>query len=145
MKLLVVGDEMNSMVPFLEKSRFACISAPGVRRAIPVVTSKRPEVVVTEVSLPEGIGFDIIKHVQQVSPKTPVILASADIEYDDEDKIVSMEEASLLAGAAAHLRKPVTPEALEQTIKAAINVPVEPSPSRGAANPAPARLNEKIA
>jgi DNA-binding NtrC family response regulator len=81
MMLLVVGDEMNSTVPFLEKSGYECVTAPGVRRALSAVTRDQPDLVVTDFNLPDGIGFDIIQHVRRVAPKTPVILASEDAKY----------------------------------------------------------------
>lgn len=113
MMLLVVGEEMNTTVPFLKEAGYECVTAPGVLHAISAVTQSRPDLVITEFRLPDGVGFEIIRHVRQVSPKTPVILAS-------EDLVPEMEGASLMVGAAAYLRKPVTFEALTSAIESVV-------------------------
>jgi DNA-binding response OmpR family regulator len=116
MKLLIVGNEPDllSAAQFLEQSGHHCRTAPDVQQAIDWVI--KPELVITDFHLPDGVGFQVIRHVREALPQTPVILVS-------EDLVQGMEEAALEVGAAAYVRKPLNIPALESVIKAVAKNP----------------------
>jgi DNA-binding response OmpR family regulator len=118
MKLLIVGNEPDllSAAQFLEQSGHHCMTAPDVQQAIDWVIKIKPELVITDFHLPDGVGFQVIRHVREALPQTPVILVS-------EDLVQGMEEAALEVGAAAYVRKPLNIPALESLIKAVAKNP----------------------
>lgn len=112
-KALVVDDEadlVQALAEFLERLGHDCLIAMGARQAIDSVDQNRPDLVLTDLRLPDGDGFDIIQHVRRILPQTSVILMTA---YDEP----GMEKAALRAGAAAYLRKPFALAALAKTIE----------------------------
>jgi DNA-binding response OmpR family regulator len=118
MKLLIVGNQPDLLLAaqFLQQSGHRCMAAPDVQQAIDWVIKTKPELVITDFHLPDGVGFQVIRHVREALPQTPVILVS-------EDLVQGMEEAALEVGAAAYVRKPLNILALESAIKAVAKTP----------------------
>lgn len=76
-------------------------------------TELRPDVVITDVQMPEGDAQDSIRTIRERSPQTGVVALSA---YADRDAVIRM----LAAGAAAYLVKGApAEEILEAIIRAA--------------------------
>jgi two-component system, OmpR family, response regulator len=74
-----------------------------------ILDSKKPDVVLLDNRLPDGYGFDFIRHINNTCPNTKVIMMSGvDIAAGD---------SALEAGADAFLAKPFN----RSTLKAVIN------------------------
>ncbi len=102
LKILIVDDETllaETLARFLAQLGHDCLSAPDVRQAIDLITQHYPHRVVTDLRLPDGDGFDVIRHVRTALPETRAILMTS---YHSP----GMERAAQQAGAAAYLRKP---------------------------------------
>ncbi len=115
MKILIVDDETllaETLARFLAGFGHNCSTAPDVRRAIDFIAQHCPEVVVTDLRLPDGDGFDVIKHVRKTLPQTRAILMTT-------HHSPGMEQASLEAGAAAYLRKPFALVDLRNAVESA--------------------------
>lgn len=76
----------------------------NVRDAIASAGTKRPDVVLCDVKLPDGNGFQICREMRTLQPGVPVILISA--VYRDE----FAKQAAVFGGACEYLVEPVTPE-----------------------------------
>lgn len=102
MKLLIIDDEpelVAILAAFLKQHGHDCVTALDVQEAIRSASQHHPDLVITDYRLPDGDGFDVIRHIRQTFPQIPVILMTS---YHDS----ATEEASRKAGAAAYLRKP---------------------------------------
>ncbi len=111
--VLIVEDETelaDTLARVLQVSGFECVVAHDGPSAYFLFDFKQPAVVLSEINLPIGDGFEITRHVWLKSPATPVILMTA---YHTEN---TLQEASR-AGAARYLRKPFSNSELISTIK----------------------------
>jgi DNA-binding response OmpR family regulator len=111
--LLIVDDEIelaNSCARVLKASGFRCVVAHDVPSALALFDSNRPALVLSDINLPVGDGFEISRHVHKNSPATPVILMTG---YHT----ANTAGAAARAGAARYLRKPFSNAELLAAIK----------------------------
>jgi CheY-like chemotaxis protein len=87
---------------------------PTVREALDRVASRRPDVLVSDIGMPEEDGYSLIRRVRQMpddaANKLPAIALTAYARQQDA-------EAALGAGFDYHLPKPVAPADLIKAIK----------------------------
>ena len=76
----------------------------NVRDAIASAGANRPDVILCDVKLPDGNGFQICREMRTLQPGVPVILISA--VYRDE----FAKQAAVFGGACEYLVEPVAPE-----------------------------------
>src|SRR5688500_5282026 len=57
--------------------------APTVARALETVTAEQPDVVLMDVRLPDGSGFDAAARVSALRPGTAVVIMTAHAHHDD--------------------------------------------------------------
>ena len=81
-----------------------CCSAPDIVTAIEMVRNSQPEVVVTDLSMPDGSGIDLIRRISVKYPEVNVLVLSM---YITEDYIFN----ALKAGAKGYLPKQDTTKA----------------------------------
>lgn len=81
--------------------------------AIHAVTMRRYAAVILDLYLPDGSGFDVLRHVQETAPETSVIVVTAD------DSVDTALEATRL-GAWDYLVKPVVHARLVTTVRNAL-------------------------
>jgi DNA-binding response OmpR family regulator len=74
-----------------------------VADATAAATSKRPDVILCDVKLPDGNGFQICREMRTLQPGLPIILISA--VYRDEFS----KQAAVFGGACEYLVEPVSP------------------------------------
>ncbi|TCS73981.1 two-component system response regulator PilR (NtrC family) [Sulfuritortus calidifontis] len=104
------------------------------------------ELCLTDMRLPDGEGLEIVRHVAETSPTTPVAVITA---FGSADNAV----AALKAGAFDYVSKPVSLEQLRALVRTALKTPdVEPAPesTQGLVGESPAMrqvrgLVEKVA
>ena len=116
MKVLIVDDEVDlaeTLARFLGRFGYGCMTALNVQKAIDLIIQNYPDLVITDYRLPDGDGFEVIKHVQQTLPQRPVIFMTG---YHDP----RLEQAARTAGAADYLRKPFTLAALTTAVQTAL-------------------------
>ena len=71
---------------------------------------------ITDLNLPDGSGLDLVKHVSQHYPKTPIAVLTA---YGNMEIAI----ASLKAGAFDFVSKPINQSHLQQLLQKALHVP----------------------
>jgi two-component system KDP operon response regulator KdpE len=100
-RLLVVEDEAEIrrfVCASLERERFDVYEADTLKRGLVEVGSRRPDLVVLDLGLPDGDGVDLIRQVRTWSD-IPIVILSA--RTDEHDKIAALD-----AGADDYLIKP---------------------------------------
>jgi len=114
-KILVVDDE-ERMARFirlnLEYDGFIVIEAYNGIKALDILRSEMPDLVILDVMLPDMDGFEVLKMIREVS-SIPVIMLTAKGEEDDRVK-------GLELGADDYVTKPFSPRELVSRVKAVL-------------------------
>jgi two-component system, OmpR family, KDP operon response regulator KdpE len=112
-RILVVEDEaeIRRFVRLsLERDGFEVFEADSVKRGLIEAGSRRPELVVLDLGLPDGDGVDLIRRLRTWSD-IPVLILSA--RTDEHDKIDALD-----AGADDYLMKPFSIGELQARVRA---------------------------
>ncbi len=113
--VLVVDDDADGLdyvARVLSQVGAEVRTARSVSAALDLVSSWRPHVVVSDISMPARDGYDLSRTLNQPGASTPLatIALSAHARAEDRD-------ASLRAGFREHLAKPVNPDDLLRAVK----------------------------
>ncbi len=102
-KLLVIDDEMGvrqSLVTYLEDSGFLVYDAPDATIGLSLFEETLPDLVITDLSMPEIDGLSVLKRIHEILPSVPVIVISgAGVMRDVVE--------ALRLGATDYLIKPI--------------------------------------
>jgi CheY-like chemotaxis protein len=110
--VLVLEDDLtdlNLVTKQLTTSGYQVIPVVDGHLAIETCRSRRPDLVVCDLSMPGMDGFEFIRQLRQEQPDTPVVVVSG----QGRDK----GEEALAAGANAYLAKPVDRQLLLSTVE----------------------------
>lgn len=113
MKLLVVDDDPDllALVAFaLTNAGYTVVKAADTAEAIAVFEAEMPDLVILDINLPSGSGFDVCKAIRADSA-VPVMMLTA--RGDEEDLVRALE-----LGADDYLTKPFSPRTLLARVKA---------------------------
>ena len=115
--LLLVDDDrqvLESMADWLRDQGLAVDTSTGYADALEKLRSKSYEMLLVDVRLQDGDGFDLLEQVRRNYPESHVVLMTG---YGDADAAIE----ALRAGAADYLTKPLIDEELLMTIERAFN------------------------
>ena len=102
-RILVIEDEQHSrdcISDFLELVGFSAVKAANGREGIEMFGRYTPDIVITDIRMPEMDGFDILKFLQNYSAETPVIVISGTESLSDVAQCLKL-------GAWDFITKPV--------------------------------------
>jgi len=111
-KILIVDDErdlVDAYVRLLERAGHRCVGAFGAHEAIELIDAETPDLVLTDLSLPDSNGLEVIRHLRAKSAIIPIIVMSG-------HNTQGMNEAARAAGADLCLLKPVSIAELKRVI-----------------------------
>jgi len=111
-KILIVDDErdlVDAYVRLLERAGHRCVGAFGAHEAIEMIDAETPDLVLTDLSLPDSNGLEVIRHLRAKSAIIPIIVMSG-------HNTQGMNEAARAAGANLCLLKPVSIAELKRVI-----------------------------
>jgi len=115
LKVLVVDDEDDArslLTAMLTQSGAETKAAGSMSEALSLLNEWRPDVLVSDIGMPEGTGYDLIREIRNSSIGTSKFPAVALTAYArSEDRL-----RALSAGFEMHIRKPVEPDQLLATI-----------------------------
>ncbi|HEY8269908.1 MAG TPA: response regulator [Pseudobdellovibrionaceae bacterium] len=115
-RVLLVDDspEVLFMMRFiLEKAGAEVSQARSMREALTSLKQEKPHVMLSDIEMPDGDGFELLRRVQQLSVEEGGrIPAAALTGHREEDKLKQMKEA----GFQLQLQKPVTCEELVKAV-----------------------------
>jgi len=114
LSILLVDDEplvLREMAEFLKRSGHRVIQAGGGDEAKQQLQSMHIDVVITDLQMPNGNGYDLIDHISNEYPHLGVIITTGQPLRD------RMAVAELENGADAILHKPVSLKELTETLQ----------------------------
>ncbi len=104
-RVLVVDDEpriSNVLREYFERDGFAVEVAGTVASALEVLRLRVPDVLLLDVTLPDGSGLDVLRAAALPDARVPTIMLTA--RSDEADRIVGLE-----LGADDYVTKPFSP------------------------------------
>ncbi len=116
-KVLVVDDDpsiQELLRIILEKNGYLVHQAIDGDQAVRLFSEVKPDLVISDVSMPKGDGFNVailIRSKERDAPRTPILLISA--FYDDQ----ANRENAQRCGADAFLSKPFTQKELITAVR----------------------------
>ena len=115
-KVLVVDDEADTldMLRFMLMEFGAEVEAvSSAREALLQIDPFEPDVVVTDIGMPDEDGFWLMKRLKEIAPSMPVVALTAYAR--SEDRLRALSE-----GFGHHLAKPIEPKDLLSVVNSAI-------------------------
>lgn len=115
--LLLVDDDrqvLHSMADWLRGQGYQLDTAGGQQEALAAINRKRYDIVLADIRLGDGDGFEILAHCRQHRPDTSVIMITG---YGTVDSAVE----AIRAGAFDFLTKPLIDEELEMALERALS------------------------
>jgi two-component system, NtrC family, response regulator AtoC len=115
--ILVVDDEKNAregLKQFLLDAHYDALDASSGSEALDIVKQAKPEVVLTDLKMPEMDGVQLLHAIHRIRPETIVIVLTA---YGTVESAVQ----AMKAGAFHYLTKPVNFDELELALKKALH------------------------
>jgi DNA-binding NtrC family response regulator len=114
-KILVVDDDdtIRDTLYELLSEEYLCQTAETAEKALSRLEADTYDVVLTDISMPGLSGLELLGHIRQKFPNTPVIMISG---IGDEEHAQGL----IRLGAFDFLLKPFTLEAVEKSVQRAI-------------------------
>lgn len=98
---------------YLSKEKHLVLSADNGAEAIEIFKKERPDLVITDIIMPEADGFQVLKYIKENDPNIPVIMITG--VDDTESTIKSIQE-----GAYDYIEKPIDVTRFNQVVKNAL-------------------------
>jgi DNA-binding NtrC family response regulator len=99
----------------LSREGYDAFHAASVKDGLDCVAAAAPDVVITDLKLPDGTGLDVIQHLHRERPELPLILITS---YSSLDSAIG----ALRAGAVDYLIKPFENEDLLRAVRRAVRI-----------------------
>jgi DNA-binding response OmpR family regulator len=112
-KILLVDDEedlVDAYMRLFRRAGYQCIGAFDAAAAIPLIDTEMPDVVITDLSLADDNGFEIIRHARARSATAPIIVMTGHNTPD-------VAATAIAAGADLCLLKPVSIVELSRVVR----------------------------
>jgi two-component system, sensor histidine kinase and response regulator len=115
-RVLVVDDDADLrevLVEFLESRGYEALTAPDGLSAVKVLAEETVDVILLDVNMPGLCGTDALPTIRALTPRTPVIMVTANIDRE-------VARRTLAYGAFDYLVKPINWGHLTQSLKLAL-------------------------
>jgi PAS domain S-box-containing protein len=116
LKVLVVDDEPDAcqLIKWvLGECHAEVVTASSAAEAMPLVETARPDVLISDIGMPEVDGYEFLRRIRTLDPSrggaVPAIALTAFARPEDRAR-------SLKVGFSVHISKPIQPEALTATV-----------------------------
>ena len=128
-RVLLVEDEDSITVPLSEalgREGFDASVASTAAQALELAREVEPDVVLLDVMLPDGSGFDVCRELRR-SSQVPIIMVTA--RGEEADRVVGLE-----LGADDYVTKPFSAREVVARIRAVLRRTEQAQPARGEAD-----------
>ena len=115
-RVLIVDDEpdmVDNCVRILGRTGYDCATATDPRRALDLLESERPDVLLTDLKMPEMDGMTLLRRARELDPALPVIVVTAFATI--ESAVAAIKE-----GAFDYLPKNFSVEQLRVAVERAV-------------------------
>jgi two-component system, NtrC family, response regulator HydG len=115
-RVLIVDDEpdmVDNCARILGRTGYDCITATDPRRALELLDSERPDLLLADLKMPEVDGMALLRHARELDPAMPVILVTAFATI--ESAVAAIKE-----GAFDYLPKNFSVEQLRVAVERAL-------------------------
>lgn len=115
-KILVIDDDQSirkTLTGYLKKLNYDVYSAANGIEGIELANSELPDLVITDIKMPEADGFEVLKKVKEIDSRIHVIMMTA---FDDMHSTVK----AMQHGAYDYIEKPLEIDKLKNTIQRAL-------------------------
>lgn len=112
-RVLVVEDEAEireSLEGYLRQDSFDAIGVDTVAGALAEIEQRLPDLVLLDIGLPDGTGFDVLRRTNELRRVATIVLTT---RSDEVDRIVGLE-----LGADDYIGKPFSPREVMARIRA---------------------------
>jgi CheY-like chemotaxis protein len=119
--VLIVDDDCavrDSLRALLESFDYSVLAAANAGEAMRQVGARRPDVILTDIYMPDGDGFELINAMRSVEPPVPIIAMSAEAEHIGSPNQLGIAQR---LGAYAAIAKPFQASLLMQTLDNAMS------------------------
>jgi CheY-like chemotaxis protein len=110
---IVLVDDDRQIIRFfkktLEASGYAVTATTSSRKALTLIRESTPDLLITDLSMPEPDGFDLLIHERPHFPTLPILVVSG--------LKAPMLDAAKFVGAVATLEKPLSADLLVEKVK----------------------------
>ena len=116
-KILIVDDEriMLMLARRILSSKYDVVTAMSGAEAIEIFERERPDLILSDLMMPQMNGYEMHKILQEKTSETvPIIFMTADESDESESK-------GFAAGAADYIRKPIKPDILLRRVENILN------------------------
>jgi len=114
--ILVVDDDetiRDNLYEFLSQ-QYLCHTAETAEKALAFLDTDSYDIVLTDISMPGLSGLELLGHIRQKYPSTPVIIISGISNLEHAQGLIKL-------GAFDYLLKPFRLEAVEKSVKTALD------------------------
>jgi CheY-like chemotaxis protein len=111
----VVGKSFNRVLT--DEKGYIVVTAKNAHEALKKIREERYDVVFTDIKMPGMDGVELAERVKSRQPWIPVVIVTGYGTVDNEDRAKA-------AGVSAFLRKPLSPEMIEESAHDALMQPV---------------------
>jgi DNA-binding NtrC family response regulator len=115
-KILVVDDDKKIVAALeirLKAAGYEVLTAPDGFEGLKLALRSRPNLIISDIWMPAGLGFSMAGRLQEWAPGIPVIFITAGKEK-------GLEKAAKLVGAVAFFEKPYDPAKLLEAVANAL-------------------------
>ena len=117
--LLYAEDEVetrqNHIAYLQERYDFNYLEAGDGEEALALFKQYRPDIILTDITMPNMDGLTFVQHVREHSPHTKIIVLTA---YDDHDKLIKALEMDVVN----YLLKPINRKKLSSAVDLALEI-----------------------
>jgi DNA-binding NtrC family response regulator len=114
-RVLIIEDDESARTRLereIKKEGFVVLSAENGRIGVEILEKEHPEIILSDLKMPEMSGMEVLKKVKEISPATQFILMSS---YGDMDTVIE----ALRLGAFDYIKKPIDLDLLTQILSKA--------------------------
>jgi DNA-binding NtrC family response regulator len=122
--ILIIDDDRLtrwSVSRILGRAGYQIREASSVKEGTAALQGDRPDLVLLDIRLPDGDGFELLKTIRVRAPELPVVMITAHPSQETA-------QAALTFGARGHLAKPCDPERLQALVADALGTRLPPKP-----------------
>ena len=112
-RILIIDDssfQRRIISSLLEGSGHSILAATNGREGLDTAVRENPDLIITDLLMPDLDGFAFLREVKTAGIVTPVLILTSDIQTSTKDRCLAL-------GAAGVMNKPVKKESLSEKVK----------------------------